>query len=209
MYNALGDCCEHHEKIISYLEVLALRLKKSRFQHTLGVVSTANKMAKHYGVDPEAAMTAAALHDYAKHMDQVELLRFAVDNQLPVDEVMVLSGELLHGLVGAQMVQEDFSISDADVLNAIRFHTIGRRQMSLLEKIIYLADAIEPGRSEYPGLKGLRKLAYENLDAAVLVSVTSTLNYVLSRGLPVHPNSVDLYNELLAQLGELPALKVK
>lgn len=209
MYKTLGDCCENNVQIIGYLETLEKRLKKSRFNHTLGVVETACKMAKHHGADPVSAMTAAALHDYAKNLTVDELSSYAQERQLEVDAVMNASGELLHGLVGAEMVKQCYGIDDEDILNAIRFHTTGRSGMSLLEQIVYLADAIEPGRSEYPGLKGLRKLAYDHLDAGVLVSVTGTLNYVLERGLPIHPNSVALYNELLMRLGESPKLRVK
>lgn len=198
---------ESEPLIIAYMEILEEHLKKGRFYHTCGVVKTAQEMAIHFGLDPIEAMTAAALHDYAKHYSADEMITYATINQICIDDVMKSSSELLHGYVGAQMVKERFNLNREDVLNAIRFHTIGRAGMSLLEKVIYLADAIEPGR-DYPGLKGLRVLCYENLDEALLASVTSTLSYVLSSGSLLHPNSVALYNELMAKLGKKPSLSL-
>lgn len=209
MKKNLGDYCEGSAEIVKYLELLEIRLKKSRFNHTLGVVETSAKMARFYGIDSIATMTAAALHDYAKNLSASELLTYATEKGLEIDSVMCASSELLHGAVGAAMVREELGIENLEILNAIAYHTVGRKQMSQMEKIVYLADAIEPGRSEYPGLEDLRELAFENLDAGVLASVTSTLNYVLECGLAIHPNSVDLYNELLNQLGEKPKVCVK
>lgn len=199
---------EMYPQIMTYLNNLEEHLKKGRFFHTCGVVKTAKELADYYHIDREKAMTAAALHDYAKHYSAEEMVKYALKSNIEIDEVMARSSELLHGYVGAQMVFERFGVSDEDTLNAIRFHTIGRAKMTLLEKIIYLADAIEPGR-DYPGVKGLRELCYENLDEALLVSVTSTLSYVLKNGSQLHPNSVALYNELMAQLGEKPRLSLE
>ncbi len=196
MKKKISDCCEGNALIVAYLEILELRLKKGRFIHTLGVVETAAKMARHYGVDPVQVMTAAALHDYAKNLSANELLEFAENNEVPIDDIMKQSAELLHGLVGAEMVRVAFAIDDQQVLDAIRYHTIGRKNMSEIEKIVYLADAIEPGR-DYPGLEVLRAIAFEDLDKGVFISVKETLSYVLEKGLSMHPNSVDLYNQLV------------
>lgn len=198
MAKNLGEYCENNGQVIKYLQILELRLKKNRFIHTLGVVETAAKMARHHGVDPVDTMIAAALHDYAKNLSADELLNYAQEHNLPLDDVTKQSVELLHGFVGADMVKDIFIIENPDILNAIRYHTVGRKGMSLMEKIVYLADAIEPGRSEYPELSRLRQFAYEDLDAGVFVSVKETLAYVLGKGLFLHPLSVDLYNELLS-----------
>ena len=207
MGKTLSDYAHKDSKVIGYLELLEKRLKPSRFKHTCGVVTTAYKMAKHYGSDPHQAMVAAALHDYAKNMSAEDLIAYADQKALKTDWVMRTSGELLHGLVGAKMVSEELDIQDEATLNAIRYHTVGRRDMSLTEKIVYLADAIEPGRSEYPGLEALRDLAFEDLDMAILVSVTGTLSYVLERGLPIHPNSLELYNSLVTKYGKVILVK--
>lgn len=203
MKKTISEYCGGNAIVIGYLEVLEKRLKKSRFVHTLGVVETAAQMAKAHGAEPEKAMIAAALHDFAKNLTQDELLDYAQAKKLLLTDEDLKSPEVLHGPVGAEMVREAFGIEDVDILNAIRFHTIGRAGMSLLEKIVYLADAIEPGRSEYPELKNLRKLAFEDLDKGILLSVKSTINYVLERGFFMHPSSVALYNELVCLKGEL------
>lgn len=202
MKKTLSDYCSGDVAIIGYLELLEKRLKPSRFKHTCGVVETAGKMALHHGADLHKTMVAAALHDYAKNMTPEALLEYADGHHVEVDPVMRASAELMHGLVGAKMVQIELGIEDQDVLDAIAYHTIGRNHMSLMEKIVYLADAIELGRTEYPGLESLRKFAYKDLDQGILASVTSTLTYVIDRGIVIHPNSVALYNELVSKYGK-------
>lgn len=188
-----------YPEILTFLESLSSVLKKGRYLHTLGVVETSRRMAKAHGEDLFRAMTAAALHDYAKHWTKEELLTYAKNCGLNLDPVMADSTELMHGYVGAEAVRADFGIEDEDILDAIRYHTIGRAGMSLLEQIVYLADAVEPGR-DYPGVKQLRWLAIEHLEQGILESVRSTLSYVLDKGQPMHPASVALYNELSGKL---------
>lgn len=202
MGKSLSDYCDGDKKVVAYLELLEKRLKPSRFKHTCGVVKTACKMAKHYGADPHKTMVAAALHDYAKNMSPEALLEYAQAQKMKVDNIMRASAEVMHGLIGAKMVQMELDIEDQEILDAIAYHTVGRKGMSLIEKIVYLADAIEPGRSEYPGLEALRKIAYKDLDQGILISVTSTLNYVIDRGMIIHPNSVALYNEMVSKYGK-------
>lgn len=207
MGKQLSDYAHGDTVVIAYLEILEKRLKPSRFKHTCGVVKTAYKMAKHYGSDLHKAMVAAALHDYAKNMSSESLLAYADQNGIETDWVMRNSGELLHGLVGAKMVAEELQIQDEEILKAIAYHTVGRVGMGLIEKIVYLADAIEPGRSEYQGLESLRTLAFEDLDEAIFLSVAGTLSYVLDRGLPIHPSSLELYNSLVIQYGKISIKK--
>lgn len=207
MGKTLSDYAHKDPEVIGYLELLEKRLKSSRFKHTCGVVTTAYKMAKHYDADPHKAMVAAALHDYAKNMTGEALIAYAEQKGLKTDGVMKTSGELLHGLVGAHMTAEELGIQDEEILNAIAYHTVGRKDMGLIEKIVYLADAIEPGRSEYPGLEALRDLAFKDLDMAILISVTGTISYVLERGLPIHPGSLELYNSLVTQYGKVIMVK--
>lgn len=202
MGKKLSEYCEDNAVIIGYLECLEKRLKKSRFKHTCGVVETACQLAKHYGIDPVKTMAAAALHDYAKNLNSDELLSYAEAHGLPVDAAMKESAELLHGAVGAIMVKNELGIDDSEILSAIAYHTVGRTGMGMIEKIVYIADAIEPGRTEYPGLQELRALVYEDLDQSILISVTSTIRYVMDRGIVIHPNSVALYNELISTTGK-------
>jgi len=177
-------------------KVMKKRLKKSRYKHTLGVVDTAKKLARRHGVKVESAATAALLHDYGKYVDKKHLLEYAKKYGITVDEVVVDSPELLHGEVGAELVCVDLGVCDEDILNAIRYHTYGRRGMSKLEKIIYIADAIEPGR-DYPGVDDLRKLANEDLDLALKKALSDSIKFVIDKGHSLHYNTIKLWNDLV------------
>lgn len=177
-------------------KIMQKRLKKSRYKHTLGVVETAKRLAKLHGADVEAAAIAALLHDYGKYVDKKELLEQAKKHKLHIDEVVLDSPALLHGEVGAELVCEDLGVCDEDILNAIRFHTYGRMGMSKLEKIIYIADAVEPGR-DYPEVDALRKLADEDLDQALKKALSDSIRFVVEKGHSLHYNTIKLWNDLI------------
>lgn len=159
-------------KIIEYIEK---NLSEKRRIHTYGVAAEAVKLAKQYGEDPEKAELAALFHDiFRGHPAQV-LNEYVLAAGLPPD--LLDNCNLAHGKVAAIVMEKEFHVSDEDLLNAVRYHTTGRADMSLLEKIVYLADAIEPGRA-YPGVETLRKLAYENLDEACLQCLENTIAYL-------------------------------
>ena len=184
---------EQREK---YLTSLRQRLSDARFAHTLGVEQAAVDLAERNRVDGQRAATAALLHDYAKELPKAELLALAERFGIAVDPVYRASPGLLHGPVAAGLVQWDFGISDAGVLAAIRNHTVGRAGMTALEKIVYLADMIEPTR-DFPGVEALRALARQNLDAGMLAALEQTVRYTMHRRLAVHPQSIEAYNDLL------------
>lgn len=177
-------------------KIMEKRLKKSRFVHTQGVVATAVKLAKIHGTDEKSAALAALLHDYGKHLKRDELLRYAKEFGISLNEVTKNSVSLLHGEVGAELVCKELDICDEDILNAIRYHTYGRVGMSQLEKIIYIADAIEPGR-DYPGVETLRKLAQKDLDGALKKSISDSIQFVVKKGHALHYNTIELWNELI------------
>ena len=177
-------------------KVMQKRLKKSRYKHTLGVVETAKRLAKKHGANVESAALAALLHDYGKYVTKDDLLKLAKKYGIHVDEVVMDSPALLHGEVGAELVCKDLGVCDEDVLNAIRFHTYGRMGMSKLEKIIYIADAIEPGR-DYPGVDDLRRLADENLDLALKRALSDSIKFVTDKVHTLHYNTIKLWNDLV------------
>ena len=150
-----------------YIASLRQRLSNARFAHTLGVEQVAVDLAVRNGVDMHRTATAALLHDYAKELPKAELLALAERFGIAVDPVYQASPGLLHGPVAARLVQQDFGISDAEVLAAICNHTVGRAGMTMMEKIVYLADMIEPLR-DFPGVEALRALARQDLDAGML-----------------------------------------
>lgn len=160
---------------------------KSRFKHTLGVMEIARQLAIIHGEDAHKAAVAALLHDIAKEFSPVKARMFCEQYQIPLDDYLERNIHLVHGNIGACIAREQCDIHDEDVLNAIANHTLGQRNMSTLEKIIYLADIIEPNRRPHVGLEELRKLAYINLNDAMRVALYSNIAYLNAKNKEVHP----------------------
>ncbi len=153
-------------------------LSEKRRKHIEGVRATAVKLAKKYGEDPKKAEMAALYHDMCRGMDQKQLNKYVKKFNLP--KRYLDNGNLSHGKIAAELMMREYKISDEDLLNAVRYHTTGRAGMSLLEKIIFLADSMEPGR-DYQGVEELRKLAKKDIDKAILYSLDRTISYVKDR----------------------------
>ncbi|WP_373867079.1 bis(5'-nucleosyl)-tetraphosphatase (symmetrical) YqeK [Thermobrachium celere] len=119
---------------------------------------------------------------------------------MDLSDVEINSPQILHAYVGAHIAREYFSIDD-DIFNAIYYHTVGRKDMSILEKIIFIADVIEEGRN-FSGVEELRKLAFQDIDLAIIKSCELTIQYVISRGLLLHNNTVELRNSLIIKMGD-------
>lgn len=175
---------------------LKTSMSGKRYQHTLGVAGTAKKLAEIHGADRDKAETAALLHDAARDFNHEYILQMCQKYNITADEVEKAVPNLLHAKIGAYMAGDIYGIKDSEVLDAIRFHTTGRKNMSILEKIIFIADMIEPGR-DFPGVEDLRELAFKNLDKAVITGLDSTLRYVIERGLLIHTDSIEARNHLL------------
>lgn len=183
------------DDIKKYLEKC---LKPSRYVHTLGVVEVAEKLAIQYNADAKKARIAALLHDAAKNMNIDELIRISKENNHEIDEDYYNSPQLLHGVVGAYIAKNTFGIEDGDILDAIIYHTTGRANMCLLEKIIYVSDYIEASRN-FQGVESLREIAYKDLDEAVIECSENTIRYILSKKLLLHKNTIEARNYLLIQ----------
>lgn len=180
------------QDIVDYLEA---HLKASRLKHVFGVVKMAETLAITHDVSLEKARLAALLHDLAKWMDDQTLLQAMQDYQIE-DPYLTQVPHLSHGLVGAALAKTEFDIRDEEVLDAVRYHTFGRRGMSRLEKLIFLADYIEEGRS-FDGVEWARSLAEKDLDEAVQFATEHTVRFLLDRGEIVHPNAIEMRNEWL------------
>ena len=181
------------EEIRDYLKN---NLKPARYGHTLGVVNTAIKLAEIYGEDKNKAEIAALCHDVAKNMSNEELKK-VIDNEniaLSIDEEN--TQELWHSIIGPVIAKKVFGIEDEEVLSAMRWHTTGKENMTNLEKIIYLADLIEPSR-KFDGVDEIREIAYKDLDLAMLKALTHTTIYLLTKGFAVDINSVKARNYLV------------
>ncbi len=184
------------DSIHNYIEK---NLNEKRKAHVYGVVETARKLAEKYGCDADKAELAALYHDMFRSTP-VEILNMYV-RQLELDPVYIDNANLAHGPIAAIIMKRDYGIEDQDLLNAVRYHTTGRAGMSILEKIIYLADAIEPGRN-YPTVDEARMLAETSLDDACLFSMERSINYIRERGLFLHEDTIKARDYLLKK-GEL------
>lgn len=178
--------------------LLKERLQGKRYEHSVKVSEVAAELAGLHGADKDAAALAGLLHDYAKNMSPEELREAAQALNLELDDVVSRHMMLAHGPVGAGLVERDLGISDSDILNAIRFHTVGRPGMGKLEKIVYLADFIEPGR-KFKKADELRKVARDNLDKAVLMALESSLEYLIGSDRLMHPNTLFTRNAMIIE----------
>lgn len=175
-------------------------LKESRYEHTLGVEYTASCLAMRYGVDPDKARLAGLLHDCAKYLSSDELLNASRSREIAITDVQRENPFLLHAPLGACLAKELYGVRDEEVLSAIRWHTTGRPGMSTLEKIIFLADYIEPNRNHAPNLPMIRELAFQNLDRCCLKVMKDTVAYLAtceSVTDPMTRASYEYYKELL------------
>ena len=178
---------------IALIKELESELAYGRFVHTLDVAATAANLAMCYGADLDKAGTAGLLHDCAKCMSLGKMLKVCDKAGTDLSEFEKNSVSLLHSKAGAVLAESRYGVRDEDTLNAIRFHTTGRPGMSLLEKIVFVADYIEPGRDSAPNLPQVRKLAYESIDDCVLQILKDTLRYLATTGSAVDPMTQKTY----------------
>ncbi len=175
-------------------------MSEKRYEHTLGVAKTAKKIAKIYGADENMAEIAALLHDCAKNKTIYEMKRMITKEEELTDEEYTLP-EIFHGFAGAIYARNVFKVEEKEILNAIKYHTIGRKNMSILEKIVYISDVIEPGRS-HKGVEKIRELVYMGeIDCAILLETEEKIKYLLSTGRVVHTNTLELRNSILMKSG--------
>ena len=153
-------------------------LDPKRYEHTLGVAYTAAALAMRYGEDINNAILAGMLHDCAKCLTNEKRLIICEQYNIAINDAERKNPYLLHAKVGSLLAMKKYGVTDKDVINAILNHTTGRPGMSLLEKIIWIADYIEPGRKQAPNLALIRKLAFEDLDQAFLTALRDTLEYL-------------------------------
>lgn len=172
------------DSIRDYIEK---NFSEKRKAHTAGVVKTAVALAEKYGGDTAKAELAALFHDMFRGT-RIEVLNYYVKH-LGLSEKYLDNPNLAHGKIAARIMERDYGITDTDVINAVSFHTTGRSGMSLLEKIVYLADAIEPNRA-YPGVDELREAAEVSLDKACLLSLQRTIDYVQGQKLYLDPDTL-------------------
>ena len=168
-------------------------MDEKRFAHTLGVAYTAAMLASIHGIPQDTALLAGLLHDCAKCYSDEKMFSLCSKNNVSFSVTESKNTALLHGKVGAIIAYKKYAVEDETILNAIRYHTTGRPEMTLLDKIIYVADYIEPGRKALPNLSEIRKLAFQDLDAALIMILENILNYLESCGKETDPATRETY----------------
>ena len=186
------------------MEVIKLNVKKfldeKRYEHVKRVTKCAVEMAKIYGVPVEKVEASAWLHDVAKFFDLSVMIDLTKGKYPEVADKMSQSTAVLHGFAGAEFVRQNydlFGVDDEEILDGIKYHTIGYENMSTLAKIIYLADAIEEKRS-WEGVEKARELAKTDLDEAIKFEIEEKLKYLLAKDSIIHPNVIKFRNSIIA-----------
>ncbi len=182
-------------------------LNPHRFAHSLSVAMTARRLALLHGINPRQAEEAGLLHDCAKCLPLKKMQQIAREHSLTADPGFLESGALLHSLTGAWVARNQYGMADPEVLDAIAYHNTGCPGMSRLAMCVCLADSIEPLRAGYPLLEEVRSLAEKNLEAALLLSLQGTSDYVRNRGKTLHPrtlNTIEWLKKLTGDAGQIP-----
>ena len=178
------------------------KLPKKRYEHTLGVAYTAAALAMCYGEDILKAELAGILHDVAKAKKSFELkddMKGYIDPYTDGDYVALIADkapQILHAIYAPYLAKKDYKIEDKDILSAIRWHTTGKKDMTMLEKIVFVADYIEPNRKKLPDLDKIRTLSFHDISEAVKVIAKSTIEYLGSQGMYIDKFTYELSDEV-------------
>lgn len=184
---------------IDYIKIwLKNNLSEERYEHSLGTADCAKILAHKYGLDEEKAYFTGLIHDCAKCMQKDKIIE--IIKQIPLDEGELENPKTHHAPVGAYVAEKEFGITDKEILSAIRWHTIGKLDMSLFEKIIFLADKIETRTRPIEYRDPITKLLEEKngLDKALLLCYKNTIKSLIDRELSICTTTIDIYNELLS-----------
>ena len=177
-----------------YRKYVKKRLNTKRYKHSLGVCYTAAALAMCYDTDINKAMIAGILHDNAKGYEYKILIKKCLAEGIEVSDIEMNSPELLHSKYGAYIAKKELGISDEDIINSIYYHTTGRPDMSLLEKIIFISDYIEPNRSNLPDIDYIRKISFKNIDEAISIVCKNTISHLEHINSPIDKATLDTYN---------------
>lgn len=179
-----------------YKKIIKPLMSEYRYNHSINVSKEAVRFAKRFGADEEKAAIAGILHDITKELPKEEQLQIILDSGIILDNIQENAPKLWHGLSGSLYIKKHLGIDDEDILNAIHYHTTGRAGMSLLEKIIFVADFTSEERT-YKGVATMRKKAKKSLENAMLYGFKFTFSDLTSRELAIHPDELFCYNELV------------
>ncbi len=175
-------------------DILSIRLSKKRFTHSINVAYEARKLAEHYGYhDPDKAYLAGLIHDCCKEIPAEEQLAMVKKSKRNVSEAELASPPLYHAIAGAYYAETVFGYTEDSFLDAIRYHTTARANMTLIEEIIYLADLVSADRS-YKDAAKMRKFAYQSINKAMFEAMKSAITEVIEKESLIPPNTIEAYN---------------
>ena len=184
-----------NELILSIENKLQQSLQPKRYIHTLGVAYMSASLAMCYGVNHKDALIAGLLHDCAKNLPEDKMLKACLRLEIPLSECEKSIPELIHAAYGSYLARKEFGITQEDILLAVRNHTLGRPDMTVLEQIVYIADYMEPGRNHptTPSLDELRKIAFQSLDEATYLVSKNSIHYFETTGKAADPMTYRVY----------------
>lgn len=180
-------------------EYIKENLTEKRFLHTMGVISVAKKLSNINNISEEKAELAALCHDIAKYVPKEECIKLLKENNIKLSEDEEKVPEIWHSIIGPILAKNNLEIEDKDVLGAIRWHTTGKEDMSVLEKIIYIADMIEPSRI-FDGVDEIREATMLDLNKGVLLGLNHSIKFLLSKGVPIDLNTIKARNYLIRSI---------
>lgn len=186
-------------KDAEYIEILRERLTERRFVHSLNVAKSARKLALLYGADPDKAYTTGLVHDCCKDMPAGLQLSYMLENGASLSALEINAPKLYHAICGSIYAEKELGITDADMLSAIRYHTTGKKNMSTLEKTVFIADFISDER-DYDGVDIMRRKAESSLDEAIVEGLSFTVKELADAQKAIHPDTVDAYNDAVLNL---------
>lgn len=181
------------------LEILKADIGKERFIHSMGVMEVCKNLALNYGEDKNKAMIAGMFHDCGKFIIKENAYKFIEDNKIELEEEVLNNYQLLHPVLGYYVGKIKYGIIDEEILNSICYHTTLRENPTLLEKIVYIGDAVEPGR-DYDGIEYFRSLAFKDIDLAVLESLEKTIIDLINKNKHIGSKSIESRNWLLKHI---------
>ncbi len=178
-----------------YIEILASRLTDKRFKHSLCVADEAKRLAVKYNADSEKAYLAGLLHDITKNAEKKEQLLLMKEFDIIPDSITLGSEKLWHAVTGAGFIEKRLGIKDKEIISAVRYHTTAKKNMSLFEKILYIADFTSLDR-DYDDVSLMREKADKSLESAMKYALEYTVNELKEKGAQIHPDTLEAYNEI-------------
>ena len=183
-------------KSIDYKEIIKPLLSEKRYYHSLCVCDTAVELAKKFGANEDKAAIAGILHDIMKDTPADEQLKMMTRYDIVLSNVERNAQKLWHAMLAPAYLENELGISDREILDAIRYHTTGRENMTILERVLFIADFISADR-DYPGVENMRQAANVSLEQAMVEGITFSIKDLAQRYKPIHPDTIAAYNQVV------------